>query len=31
MINQSVPWIEINGSFEKRFVDAVQAVNQLLQ
>jgi nicotinamide riboside kinase len=31
MINQSVPWIEINGSFENRFQMAVQAVNQLLQ
>jgi NadR type nicotinamide-nucleotide adenylyltransferase len=31
MINQSVPWIEINGHFENRFQLAVQAVNQLLQ
>jgi len=31
MINQSVPWIEINGHFENRFQTAVQAVNQLLQ
>jgi NadR type nicotinamide-nucleotide adenylyltransferase len=31
MINQSVSWIEINGSFENRFQMAIQAVNQLLQ
>jgi len=31
MINQSVPWIEINGSFENRFQIAIQAVNKLLQ
>lgn len=31
LINQSVPWIEINGSFENRFQMAVKAVNQLLQ
>jgi len=31
MINQSVPWIEISGSFENRFQMAIQAVNQLLQ
>ena len=31
MINQSVPWIEINGHFENRFQLAVDAVNQLLQ
>ena len=31
LINQSIPWIEINGSFENRFQMAVKAVNQLLQ
>ena len=31
MINQSVPWIEINGSFENRFQLASDAVNHLLQ
>ncbi len=31
MVNQSVPWIEINGHFENRFQLAVQAVDQLLQ
>jgi NadR type nicotinamide-nucleotide adenylyltransferase len=31
MINQSVPWIEINGHFENRFQMAIQAVDQLLQ
>jgi len=31
MINQSVSWIEINGSFENRFQMAVQAVDRLLQ
>jgi nicotinamide riboside kinase len=31
MINQSVSWIEINGSFENRFQMAVQAVDRLIQ
>jgi nicotinamide riboside kinase len=31
MINQSVPWFEINGSFEDRFQMAIQAVDRLLQ
>lgn len=31
MINQSIPWIEINGSYENRFQLAVGAVNHLLQ
>ena len=31
MINQSVPWIEISGSYEERFEKAVKATEQLLQ
>ena len=31
MINQSVPYIEINGHFENRFQMAIQVVNKLLQ
>ena len=31
MINQSIPWVEINGHFENRFQMAIQAVDQLLQ
>jgi NadR type nicotinamide-nucleotide adenylyltransferase len=31
MINQSVPWIEIKGSFENRFQLAADTVNELLQ
>jgi nicotinamide riboside kinase len=30
MINQSVPWIEINGTYEQRFEKAVAAVDDLL-
>jgi NadR type nicotinamide-nucleotide adenylyltransferase len=31
MINQAVPWVEINGSYEERFNTAVKAVEKLLQ
>ena len=31
MIEQSVPWIEIDGHFENRFQMAIKAVDQLLQ
>ncbi|MGV3765092.1 MAG: AAA family ATPase [Chitinophagaceae bacterium] len=31
MVNQSVPWIEISGSYEERFQKALDAVQRLLQ
>ncbi len=31
MINQSVPWVDISGDYEKRFETAAKAVNKILE
>jgi nicotinamide riboside kinase len=31
LINQSIPWVDINGNYEERIVKAIKAVSNLLQ